>query len=442
MSDQLQRWYKGFHGFGRPEALIEKISAAVRNLDVGDFIPVVRVQRRAHGEFYFFVGIQSEEVGKPPSEAERFLALPFLGHALPTPFTLADIKGMVGGEMDVHDYGSRIPYRPPRDFDLGDPFDTSDADDEGAMSRDELVLHLDRLLLWMSAVGTGSWTSFQNACNALGIEDERHRQSQRIMRSLRILGHAETSQDGSRWSVAPTVLARTGSSGPGAPGVYVLCGARDQGLLTSLSSQGTLEVVPQAQRLAPQMIRVTTAGTEPVRGLLSDVHYADEVAKQLANVLPAMDQWIDWLAPLPNLSPHRYDCKRFDGSEFVDEPFRGQTGFYELWPAANNTERRRGRPTYRAFYESSRQRWVRGDWYGLRFLAHYYSTHACPVEFDDQRGRLAIPASWRWPELYERCLVLASGSLPVAASSRDWLIYEEISAELFMVLSHKLALSE
>src|SRR2546428_1873037 len=47
----------------------------------------------------------------------------------------------------------------------------------------------------------------------------------------------------------------------------------------------------------------------------------------------------------------------------------------------------------------------------------------CPVLYEPAMGRLAIPLDWRWPELYERVLVLASGQLPVHRN--PWLIYED-----------------
>ena len=110
---------------------------------------------------------------------------------------------------------------------------------------------------------------------------------------------------------------------------------------------------------------------------------------------------------------------------------------YELWPLEGpNT--RATTPSYTLFYDPATTRWQQGDWYGLRFLARRTAGERCPVHYDSHSQKLAIPQVWRWPELYERALVLASGHLP--SWSKEWLVYEAIGAPLLTVLSGKLGL--
>jgi len=60
------------------------------------------------------------------------------------------------------------------------------------------------------------------------------------------------------------------------------------------------------------------------------------------------------------------------------------------------------------------------------------------VQFSSDRNQLAAPADWRWPEVYERALVLASGRLPLRKNG--WLMYEHVGAELVDELCNKLRL--
>ena len=75
----------------------------------------------------------------------------------------------------------------------------------------------------------------------------------------------------------------------------------------------------------------------------------------------------------------------------------------------------------------------------MRFLALQVAGDQCPVQYDGETGRFAVPAAWRWPELYERSLVLASGRLPKRRD--EWIIYESVSCRLVELLTPKLSLS-
>jgi hypothetical protein len=133
-----------------------------------------------------------------------------------------------------------------------------------------------------------------------------------------------------------------------------------------------------------------------------------------------------------------FNVKRFDGCTFVEDIFdERKSGFYELWPLEAH-QSAANRPKYVLFYDAVKRRWLRGDWYGLRFLALQSSGAPCPVRYDPPSGRLAIFEDWRWPELYERVLVLASGRLP--NYNQRYLIYDSISPQLLSELNAKLNL--
>jgi hypothetical protein len=164
----------------------------------------------------------------------------------------------------------------------------------------------------------------------------------------------------------------------------------------------------------------------------------DNAAERLANLLPPIEVWPDTLQVLFGITPHIFDIRRFDGSGFVDEVFEGKkSGFHELWPPTGGGQPPCA-PKYTLFYDAKRDCWLRGDWYGLRYLALWLEGESCEVQYEQDAGRLAVPQNWRWPELYERALVLASGRLPVYR--KGWLLYEDVSSRLLDILQVKLHL--
>lgn len=171
------------------------------------------------------------------------------------------------------------------------------------------------------------------------------------------------------------------------------------------------------------------------------MYQVEQPGLTLARLLPPLEGWKESLEPLQGIRPHNYLVKRFDGVAFSEVIFSGRTGLYELWPPDGRAARGADlRPEYTLYYDEVRQQWLRADWYGLRFLARYEAGQSCPLRYRSTTNQLAVPSKWRWPEVYERALVLASGRLP---SYRDgWLVYESIGAELAEELWAKLRLSD
>jgi hypothetical protein len=137
------------------------------------------------------------------------------------------------------------------------------------------------------------------------------------------------------------------------------------------------------------------------------------------------------LRSLQGIVPSIYEWKRFDGNDFVSCISPNQTGMYQMWRIEESD-----RPSYTLFYDQESASWRQGDWYGLRFLALQHSGFECIARYDRASGRLAIPVSQRWPEIYERALVLASGQLPTYQNS--WLVYENVPMEVISLLTDKL----
>ena len=79
----------------------------------------------------------------------------------------------------------------------------------------------------------------------------------------------------------------------------------------------------------------------------------------------------------------------------------------------------------------SGRRLLRGEWYGLRFLALRRSGKYLKAMWrDEDGGLLAVPYRQRWPLLYERALVLSTGLLPRRHPENGLLYYQGIPLAL------------
>jgi hypothetical protein len=445
----MPRWYAAFRCVGKLEVILKQLSTKIRNDNLGKFVPRICFEKRPQKQFYLCIAIESPVTGELPPELKGLLGLPCLRSPVPPhgrkygyqPFTREQIRGLVGGEVNVEDYVRRIRYRPLATLPHEDPFGTlpeaSEQDDRGEQGAELTHLH-NHLLYWLSTVGIGSVATFQTACHTLGLSRDGT-EPRRILHRLRLLGHLECSRDGARWSIAPPVL--TQRSHLLGDDTHVLCGGRDTNLLDTLKRVASVEEVPQWGAETPATVYVR--GVDAVRIAASrldstiQLRVVNNAAERLADLVPPIAAWPDTLQVLSGIRPHMFDVRRFNGPGFVDDVFEGKSGLYELWPPKGDGQPSPA-PRYTLFYEAKLDRWLRGDWYGLRFLALSLEGESCEVQYDQDSGRLAVPEKRRWPELYERALVLASGRLP--AHRGGWLLYEAVSSRLLDILRTKLHL--
>jgi hypothetical protein len=94
-----------------------------------------------------------------------------------------------------------------------------------------------------------------------------------------------------------------------------------------------------------------------------------------------------------------------------------------------------------AFYDRGKQKWLQADWHALRFLALTAEGSADFVVYNKAASSLMMPAQQRWPVLYEKALVLASGLLPSPAANPDWLQYYDVPLSLCRAVGAKLGVS-
>jgi hypothetical protein len=425
----LIRRYHGFYCFGQPDAAIKKVSALVSQLNVRDLVPRVCTERGAShgGQFYLFIAFESDDDGTVDSRVKQLFefAAQIGCHDAGIPDQHRDdLKGFVGQDVRVEEFARRLRYKPLVIPDAGDPF-AEEEDEELSLGEVELTQRFDRLLVWMSAHAEGSFATLDSARRALGIEMD----ARRVLRTLRLLGHCETSRDGSRWSITPSTLVQV------EPGCFVLAGARDEPLMEGVRERfpAKTEQVPQPSGAGPSAFRVLTTDLGDVSE--HEVTVEQQADRALARALPSIRGWAEALESV-SVDPNGFTIRRLTGDGFAAVGvFSREAGFYQLQGTGANS---------RAFhlYYSPEFGWRRGEWTGLRFLARLREFGKAGCTFDAETQRLFVPFDWRWPEIYERALVLSSGQMPTRDDNGTgaWLVYASVERELLDLLQPRLEL--
>jgi hypothetical protein len=434
-----QRWYKGFSVKNDPKKLIDLISQKVLEHDLSKFIPLLRVEKgaKARKPYYFFIAIDNTINGELPEQVKRdLMVLPYFKNPIKKNnpyFTYEDIKPMVGAAHDVHDYTNPIPYKPIETLQYDDPFNI-DIQPEIDLANDHSEIY-QKFLYWLSSVGYGSWDLFKKTCNTLGLDEPK-----RLLRRLKLLGHIETSTDGQKWSIAPTAIVKVSSLDDISE--YILCGQQNSDLVERLHNFTDIYRINQLN--SPFCLRLKLINAIDIQAILDkikneinlSINDSHDIAKKLALLLPDIEKWKLSLISLQGIVKSLYDWKYFQNGDFVECTLPEKTGMYQMWDRESKNKPRRT-----LFYDQDTQTWRQGDWYGLRFLALYYSQHDLITNYNPETLQLAIPHCQRWPELYERALVLASGLLPKYHKTEEqnlWLIYDNISLDLAHQLTQKL----
>ena len=434
---KVERWYAGFSCRGNPQEVLELISRKVQEFELSTLVPLIRVEKKARGQFYVFVAVESERPGQFPSAFEDYL------HPLPcfeypavkgaSHFTYEQIKPMVGPAHKVEEYTNPIPFQEPQLRINHDPF----ADFEVLDAQQNSNPNLTKLLDWLSAKGYGSWETFQNVCQSLAIEHPGH-----VLRKLKLSGHIETSPNGKKWSIAPTAIVPLNPDPENLE--FYLCGQQNTCLRQDLAK--IADIKPEGQP--------TTFGLPRWKVIFSDratyeqlemlgnvkIHKPGNIAQRLAECLPKIEEWQANLPIVGGIVSTQYHWRQYqpESQAFQDYSLPDQTGLYEMRREADQSY-----PERPFFYEADTEIWRQGDWYGLRFLALYHSGNIQECAYRPHQKQLAILAAERWPQLYERALVLASGYLPSWHNIYDqsWLIYHNITSDLAYWLTEQLSLT-
>ena len=312
----------------------------------------------------------------------------------------------------------------------GDPLARSDSPVKESGSP-ELGKKFEKLLYWLSSVGGGTWQTFAEACLTLGVVEDKQ-SARSVLRRLRLLGHVDCSRDGTRWEISPSAVVIC----PAEPSRGFLTGQRVPSMLNDLNEDIRKQDQPNFQ--GPLQVTITVNGHD------LQVDAMGQTSARLSELLPELDGWKDSLPTIPRLVTAQFEMRFWDGREFQpcytfyqeDGRYFGQSGMYHLSRLARGY---RGESTL--FFDEPGQRWLRGDWYGLRFLALEANGAIVEVVHDSGTNTLQIPEGQRWPLLFERALVLASGLLPMSAVNSNWLQYQEVPFDLAKTLCNRLGIA-
>jgi hypothetical protein len=406
--------YWGFRTRCSKQKLLAHVQKRVAQENLADVVSHIRIEKGiGNGEYYFYLGIRP--MARPDWEdTQSYLKqrLPTILAEIPKAFEKnflwEDIRHMVGIAYDLEGDTQPMKYWPASQplkvnlLTLEIPIAESAESDRSQAC--------ERLLWWLSAAGSGSWETFQAACEHLSIPQPR-----RLLRRLQLLGHLTVTPDGKRWQMQPSSLQPVGENR------YVLYGQRNRGLVQALSGFGKLTAEQQPNGNAPPCWQWEPHDLDKVLPILQTSYPA--LAMQKVTLPPSWAEWQAACAVVDGVPYHRYQMRRFDGVGFVDLPnFNQETGFYEL------REEKTGQQ-HALFYDREKDAWYSGEWYGLRFWA---LTCLFPGQLSVQcdAQSLKIPLKERWPLAYERYLVMQSGFLPEYDRIGSTLGYRNISRDV------------
>jgi hypothetical protein len=439
---EKERWYVAVTARGFPPQIVRNMFDKVHHYGLANFIDRVCYEKGAfeQKEFYLFIGVTSTFKGSVPDEYKNgFDAFLKSLHLINQDISLSydEIADWVGPEIEGRNIRQvkmiKIERRPPQ---FQDVFSEAETDRSGGSAES-----YDQLLYWMSLIGSGSWNLFRSTCETLGIAEKPSDASQ-LMRRLRALGHVELYENGRKWMMAPASLVECGRSTTTVQ--YFLAGKRSRTMIDALRKHmGLVENKSQPLANAPEHVLVEFGSVDQTeravkrinRAGIGEFHIAGNSSMQLALNLPNIEQWKHTLTPLDGIVPSLYTIEQWQSpGDFVSlSGIPSETNLYRLERDSDADYT----PIFSAFYDADSDTWLRGDWYGLRFLAiHYHTTEQLKVFYNGPDMQIAIPYDQRWPGIYERALVLASGLLPVKRGM--WLIFDNISIDLANILTSKL----
>jgi len=433
------RRYIGVRTVGKPDQVLQKVKLSVQRLGLAKTVPVIKIEKRASREFYMFLAVEASEDDTMPESINQALKIAGIKGEKFWPMSIDEIKKMTASmEIDIHSFNSLRYHSQWQNevlsFEDIEESETIASDDP--VNGSEMGERYNSLLYWLSSAGRGSWHSFAKTCMTLGLVNDL-RKARIIFRKLRLLGHMECSQDGLKWQVCPSTMVLS----PGGDFCF-LCGQRTPALEKQLAHKYPLTYINQPSYNGPPAIRIE----------IREQHYKDNgsiiwagpTSLYLADVLPDVDGWKQILPTVDRLNIHNYILEKWEDegyypyNEFFqrEKRYEGQSGLYRL--TQNN-----GKHSYifNLYFDYEQQCWLKGDWYGLRFLSVHDEGKELKAHYDGEQSYLAFQNSQCWPLLYEKALVLASGRLPEIRLHKNLHLYREIPAQLSSLLAKKLNVS-
>jgi hypothetical protein len=281
----------------------------------------------------------------------------------------------------------------------------------------------ERLLVWMSELGVGSWQRFKDACSwEFRFEPEDFKPSPSLVAThLTQRGYAEFDFGHRRWMIAPTVVTTV----PGLPSAGIIVGGRTRTTLeywrsfddpdVYLAAQNDPPVSGRSHRLSPMhsvrtvyVIADTVSLLEQAASSMGAT-WAWDAGPELATRLSRLTDVIvgsPRMPPPPDAVVARYEAAS-GGWEDVDAATG--VGFYRFRP------RRMVGPTQFRLFSSTGALEVERS-VGLYAMLERDKVAVLDFEAADINGFFYVRADAALPTLHARALFLCSGLPPTEVS--------------------------
>ena len=297
------------------------------------------------------------------------------------------------------------------------------------------------LLLWLSAMGSGSWSRYRAAvddlepCDDPNGENEQADQGSgdtwglpgylRLRLDLERLGHAEFFRRAfpNGWRVVPPALVCGDMKGRA---IGVLCGARTEAMMARLNdAAGELKVETDPQPGCPDGVRIEAPEQTRLKEVarLAGICFQPDGPRMLLAALPPVDdrqlRKPEEMPLGPDWDVSRFSARTLSWSSVTPQEARAVS----LGLVRFNV---RHQPCY---YLCDRGQPFRipvqvGKYIVLRRMRR------CVLSYDAATQTLSMPVSCRPPLLIDRALTLCSGLIPPVENGQ--LLYRSITRDIWL----------
>lgn len=291
-------------------------------------------------------------------------------------------------------------------------------------------MSFDRMLLWLSAKGQGSWPQFRGAVEEFNLEPDLEDGSSADTGSdlpvyhearftFQRLGHAEfySAESANGWRIVPpTVAIREKGASEG-----LLCGARSPALLDRLAAASDLAIERSQIAGMPERILVRSSSQKQLVARVREMGclVQCDTTVSLLSALPRVRDRCSWhssnMPETPGWLVHRFSTyPELQWSELPQaDALHASFGLFRFLMK------------HQRFYYL---RW-RGRTFGVPVQVGKYAVmprRRGTLRQDSARRELSFPVALRPPLLVERALVLCSGVLPRFDATTRRLEYSEV----------------
>ena len=307
---------------------------------------------------------------------------------------------------------------------------------------------LDDVRWFLNERGQGTWAQLSNIIELVLEGDEApDLRANQVARRLRLLGYVESDFTRNRWSVAPTVATPLVARSSPELSIYALYGQVNLDLVDALKDHASISWAPHPECDGPSVVLVTCASIEDIAPIFH--HYSvpiQDSARRIVDILPTVDVYTRSIIDVTDSLNLNLVQSAAHRSGRLWEPAAltsGRAGFWRL--TFGNAYRSE---TVEAFRDPITNAWFQGEREVLQTrLGLHSAARQTSVQYtncnDEGVPALRIRREWRWPDLYERALVLSSGYLPMVRQSLRGpvLEYRFVPPSIARDLSHKMLIS-